>query len=361
MACKFLVIGDFHYKKKMYSATIADLNRMLKRAADEKVDFVIHMGDFCNDYPASPELTKAYLENEYGLTVYGIDGNHELECMNVWHETPLDLEHPMQYFVPFLTNDIDGVVWGTPNGKPAKDWSIAYYYFDKNGIRFVCLDTEYSYNQELDEWQHNPSLYVPKGNIVTESLGREQRAWAEAVLTDAAEKNIPCIVFTHIPFRRDLPYSRESAVIREMIGRVNQKRKGTVVAAISGHLHTDHDVLLDENVLYIDINTSTNGHWIREGVAHYGPEHTFDFENYDAKGNFIGIEKMSYGDLRMGTNTWFFTDPLSAIVTVEDDGTVAVEGMETTWAYGIEPPQEALKDHPATRPKISSGVYKVER
>ncbi len=70
---------------------------------------------------------------------------------------------------------------------------------------------------------------------------------------------------------------------------------------------------------------------------------------------------MSYGDLRMGTNTWFFTDPLSAIITIEDDGTVTVDGMETSWAYGVEPPKEALENHPATRPKISSGVDKMER
>ena len=43
---KFLVIGDFHYKKNMYASTVADLEAVLQRAHRENVDFVIHTGDF---------------------------------------------------------------------------------------------------------------------------------------------------------------------------------------------------------------------------------------------------------------------------------------------------------------------------
>lgn len=358
---KFLVFADFHYKKKMYPSTISDLNRILKRAADEQVDFVIHAGDFCNEYVTSPEVKEAYLNNKYGLKVYGIDGNHELECMNMWHEEPLDMEHPMQYFAPFLTNDIDGVVWGTPDGKPAAFWEVAYYYFDKNGIRFVCLDAQYSYNEERDVWEHNPTLYVPEGNKYTESPGREQRAWLEGVLTDAAEHDIPCIVFSHAPFAKGWAGSGEHAVMRELFGRINAVRKGTVLAAVNGHLHTDRDAEIVDGVLYLDINTTVNGWWQGERAEHYGPEHTFDFENYDKDGNFLGIEKLSYNELSMGKQTWFFTDPLSAVVTVTKDGTITVDGMETDWAYGIEPPEETARKLYYVRPRITSGSYKIER
>jgi predicted MPP superfamily phosphohydrolase len=158
---KMGVFSDFHYRKFAYPGTLRDLDAILKRSADEEVDFVIHGGDFCNNYHESPELKKAWLDNKYGLPVYGIYGNHELELMNHGVQG-LDEEHPMQYVTPFLTNRADEVHWGTPDGKPAKWGEVAYYWFEKNGFRFVCTDTAYSRNPETGEWVHNPTLYTPK-------------------------------------------------------------------------------------------------------------------------------------------------------------------------------------------------------
>jgi 3',5'-cyclic AMP phosphodiesterase CpdA len=358
---KFLIFADFHYKKRMYASTISDLNRILKRAADENVDFVIHAGDFCNEYVISPEVKEAYLHNKYGLKVYGICGNHELEHMNMPHEEPLDGEHPMQYFAPFLTNDINGVVWGTADGKPAAHWEIAYYHFDRKGIRFVCADTQYSYSEARGAWEHNPDLNAPKGNICTESLGPVQRVWLESVLTDAARRNIPCVVFSHSAFAKGWANSHEHAAARELFGRINAIRKGTVIAAVNGHRHSDNDAEMIDGVLYLDINSALNGWWQRESEAHYGPEHTFDFEDYDKDGNYLGTKKLSYGALSMGGQTWFFRDPLSAVVTVAEDGRVTVDGMETEWAYGIAPPAETAGTLYFVRPRITSGTYKAER
>ena len=38
---KFLIFADFHYKKKMYASSIEDMNKLLDRAANHDVDFVI--------------------------------------------------------------------------------------------------------------------------------------------------------------------------------------------------------------------------------------------------------------------------------------------------------------------------------
>ena len=73
---KFLVFADLHYKKGMYTAPVESLHAILDRAAKENVDFVIHCGDFCNDYKGSPEITDAYLNNRHHLPVYGIYGNY---------------------------------------------------------------------------------------------------------------------------------------------------------------------------------------------------------------------------------------------------------------------------------------------
>ena len=39
----------------------------------------------------------------------------------------------------------------------------------------------------------------------------------------------------------------------------------------------------------------------------------------------------------MSGNTWYFKEPLSAIVTVSVDGNIKIEGMKTEWVYGVIP------------------------
>ena len=131
---KFALFSDLHYRENLYLTSISDLDKILERANENDVDFIIHAGDFCNSYPESPEATSRYLNNKYNLAAYGIYGNHELEGCTT-----------MQIVTPLLNNR--EVVWGTPDGKIG-DGSIAYFYFDINGIRIVCTDTNYSFNSE---------------------------------------------------------------------------------------------------------------------------------------------------------------------------------------------------------------------
>ena len=124
----FLVFADLHYKQDMYASTVNDLRTVLDRAAAEQVDLVLHAGDFCNDYPGSPEVVDLYWKNPHGLPVYGCYGNHELETAGT----------SMPFVTPRLTNR--NVVWGTADGSIG-DGSIGHYYFDRNGFRFVVTDT----------------------------------------------------------------------------------------------------------------------------------------------------------------------------------------------------------------------------
>lgn len=357
---KMAVFADFHYRKFAYPGTLRDLDVILKRAADEQVDFVIHAGDFSNNYHESPELKKAWLDNKYDLPVYGIYGNHELEYLIHDCKVLYEDKHPMQLVTPMLTNRADEVHWGTPDGKPLADGSIAYYWFEQNGFRIVCTDTSYSYSEERDAWEHNPSLYVPKGNVHTESLGEEQRRWLEDVLTDAAHKGIPCIVFSHSAFADGWHPSHDKANVRAIFNRVNAIRKGTVVAAINGHLHTDNAEVVD-NIVFLDINTVNNGYFLTPGFPHYDETHTFLYTEYDEEGNERETYEKPYKELfygLMGNYCWFYREPLSCIITVSDDGTVTVDGAESSWAYGIEPPDVTK---PGKHTYITSGTYKMER
>ena len=62
--------------------------------------------------------------------------------------------------------------------------------------------------------------------------------------------------------------------------------------------------------------------------------------DYDENGNAMTTEDFPLNKLRQGTNTWFFTKPLSAIVTVTEDGEITVKGAQTEWLYGVEPPKD---------------------
>ena len=331
----FTLFSDFHYKAKMYPTTITDLKGILERADTSNSAFVMSAGDFCNDALGSPELFKTYYNytTQEGslLKAYNIYGNHELESK----------DNSMEVVTKLLTND-DSVVWGTADGK--YDYNVGYYYFESNGFRIVCTDNNYSWNPTGEYWEHNrtKSYGAPAGNTNTYSLGPEQLTWLEDVLTDAANKDIPCIIVEH----------STSKDVSAIYTKVNNMNPGTVLMCISGHTHTDEQIL-DDGVFHLVCNTTRNGLWKDGGTSHYTSEHTFQYEEYDKNGNLLSTSEMSLGDLSQGDNTWFFTDPLSAVISINENGVISIDGYESTWAYDIVPTGASS----IVAPRISSGTY----
>lgn len=346
---KFAVFADAHYRKDMYATTVDDLNKIFDRANEKDVDFVMHLGDFCNYYVHSPEFTNAYLNNKYNLPVYGIYGNHELEGDGF-----------MQYVTPRLTND-RSVIWGTEDGKIG-DGSVDYYYFEKNGIRIVCTSTAYSFCPTTNEWEHNRpgSWDCHAGNSSWGALGPVQLEWLRNTLIDATNKGIPCIVTSHHGFATlpgwyaDGPSADRNKVL-EIFKEVNTIRPKTVIMAINGHYHTNH-IGMQDNILFFDVNTVNNGYWMPAKDEHYEDKHTYSYTEFNCYGEPIKKTEKAYNTLIMGQNTYFFQDPLSAIVTVDGNGEFEIEGMETKWAHDIIP--SVNKDGKMTR--ISSGKFKLD-
>ena len=66
---RFTVIGDFHYNKRQYATTVADMERIVENSHEENVDFILHVGDLCTDYEHSPELLSTLLDNRYNIPV----------------------------------------------------------------------------------------------------------------------------------------------------------------------------------------------------------------------------------------------------------------------------------------------------
>lgn len=333
----FSLHSDLHYKKGMYIPSVEDWNAILERAVSNNAAFCIHCGDFCNDYIRSPELVQAYLQE--AMPVYGVYGNHELESAG----------NSMEVVTPLLCNR--PVIWGTASGQ-IEDGSVAYYYFDHGTFRIIGLDTNYSLNQ-AGQWEHNPTAsWGPRaGNTCTNALGPVQLGWLQKVLTDAAEVGQHCLVFSHNSFSGVWGNSPDGETVRQLFRQVNEQKPGTVLAAFNGHYHTDHAAVV-ENVVYMDVNTVRNNLWLPVGTEHYTTE-TFRYTDYDTEGNPVSTTDRALSSLSMGRNTWFSDVPLSAIVTVTEDGVVTVEGAEAKWYGGIVP--ESLRDGKCT--KITSGVY----
>ena len=344
----FTLFSDFHYKAGMYPATISDLKEILKRADESNSAFIMSGGDLTNDMKGSPELYNTYLNyyTEEGelLPAYNIYGNHELETGNTMEDVTWTLANT-------------DVVWGTADG--SYDANIGYYYFESNGFRIIGIDTQHSYNPATDEWEHNKkgSWGAPTGNTKVNSLGPTQLAWLEQVLTDAADKDIPCIVVGHYGFS-GLGFgttSSDAAAVRELFKNINDRNPGTVLMCINGHVHTNHQGDRD-GVFYLDTNTTFNGLWQdAQTTHHYTDEQTYLFEEYDDEGNLISTTEKSLNTLSQGKNTWFFEDPLSAVITINKYGVITIEGSQSKWAYGVVP--EAAAGKSGVEPLISSGTY----
>lgn len=338
---KFTVFADFHYKEGMYLSRVSDIEKIVNSANENCVDFMLHAGDFSNDYYGSPEVLNPFLNNKYGISAYGVYGNHELESK----------ENSMNYVTPLLTND-KCVVWGTEDGKIG-DGSIGYYYFDKYNFRVICLDTNYSFCEELNEWQHNEtaSWGPPQGNIKPNSLGPEQVNWLEKVLLKSAAEGKKCIVVSHATFNTDW---RDVSPDTEVVLSLFEEVKGTVIMAINGHYHTNH-IGMKDGILFFDVNTVRNGRWVYNAPKHYEENHTFNYEKYDEKGNKISEEIAPLSALWQSSNTWYFNDPLFATVSISDEGEITVEGAKTEWIHDVIP--ENLPSGKA--PEITGGKFKI--
>ena len=340
MSFSFLVFSDFHYKQHMYATTVEDLHCILRRARAANVDMILHAGDFCNDFPGSPEVTELLMHNPQGLPVYGCYGNHDLETAGT----------AMTYVSPRMTNR--EVVWGTPDGRLG-DCAIGHYYFDFQSYRFVMIDTNYSLNPAgFWERNHTGSYCQPKGNILRDAMGPEQVRWLEEVLTAAANEGRRCIVVGHAALneREDACPDHES--VRAVFARVNALRKGTVQLVINGHHHTDNCTVIDD-VIYLDVNSVRNAWWAEEYHGKYTDEFpTFPCVEYDDEGKPLGpATQRPFLSLRQGKHTLFTADPLSAIVTV-DGNTVTVEGTTSRWVEDLAPNTDRTDIVPLIRNRV---------
>ncbi len=332
---KFLLFSDFHYCKTKYAITTKDLEKVLQRGADEKVDFVMQCGDFCVDPIHSPEIYKVLLENKHNLPVYGIVGNHELEVKG---------------------NYLDFVAQRLTNREVNRPFpNASYWYTDINGIRLIGLDTNYSLDPVTNEWEHTESgrTMGKPGNINLAYAHPDEMVWLDETLADAQEKGLKAILFSHHPLSGCFNFNCGNGFeVRELL----KKYKHTGVMCINGDLHAEYYAGINDVIYYaITATQYLNGNQKKEPA--YPEDYTYEYLDYDENGNLRGSYQKKFIDLPT-KNLYYSEEPLCAIVTIDDEGVVTVDGMQSRWLFGIEPKNKDLQ-HPYD-PYITNKFFKLD-
>ena len=299
----------------------------------------MHLGDFCNDYKGSSEIVNAYINNKYNIPVYGIYGNHELESEG----------NSVELVTLSLTNQ--NVNFGNDEG---------YWHYDFGDFRLIGLDNNYSYNPELEAWEHNrtASHTSPKGNLYPQNMSIKEIEWFGSVLREADMLNKKVIIFSHnsISDKWNSMHNNISEIWRtthnyKLVVDLLKEYNNCILMCLNGHLHTDH-FKVENDIAYFDVNSAINGYWANMSGKehHYKEGQTFNREIFDKDGKVVGYENVELTSLNQGRNTWFFTKPLSAVVEINVDGMINIKGSTTDWMYGIKP----LGDYDGVKPCIEN-------
>ncbi len=273
---KFSVFADLHrYPGVFRGGSEEDLAFIQQRAEKEKVDFIIHAGDFCHGPSGVLDYVRLY--NDFHIPSYHCLGNHDTD--KTAYEETLKL-------------------YNMPDG---------HYYFDDGGYRFIvcdpnyyCIDGEYIHYSLGNYYKYGPYRdYMPP----------EQLAWLRETIGSAPG---PCVLISHESFERESNGVKNYAEVRRIINDANRRRPYSVILCINGHYHRDFIRILD-NVCYFDLNSAAYD-WLEKAHDLYPQE--------------------LCAKISLLAHTVAYNDPIHAVITLE--GThIRIDGMESTMFMGI--------------------------
>lgn len=292
---KFSVFGDMHFSGGMYADKrgIQDdaappwwcgdcderLDFIFDRAKKENVNFIIHCGDFCHNPRGDRAAVEKY--NNFEIPTYHVLGNHEMQII------------PLEEVIDIYKMPAD------------------YYYFDKNGFRFVALNANYL--KVGDEYIPQSAGNLAKYRGERNYLSPEQIAWFEEVVMTSP---YPVVVFGHADMSRDDEKEdawKDREDFRNVIRKAHKNKK-RVLMYIGGHMHVD-GLNIKEHVCYFNINSPTM-YWMPTNHSCFPPE----FHN-----KYPGA-----------SNCLYYNDPIHAVITLSEDGTIEIDGMESSFFCGID-------------------------
>ena len=272
---RFCAFADIHYYPRVFPHDSREwLERILDRATREKVDFVIHAGDFTHKPKEFSDYVNWY--NDYSLPTYHCIGNHDDDGNS--HDVTLEC-YRLQ---------------------------CGHYFFDRKGFRFIVADPNY-FLQDGIYTHYSASNYYKIG---TSYVPPEQLEWLKDAIGNSP---YPCVIFSHQRFEREIGGCKNYAEVRKIINDANAAHHGRVRLVINGHHHRDNLRLID-GVLYFDLN-SANYEWGAKAHDKYPPD---------------VLARHS-----LAKNTVMYNDPINAIITMNSDGRIKIDGMESSLFMGI--------------------------
>lgn len=279
---KFSVFADLHYLPNIFYTNAEErLKEIGKRAEENKVDFIIHLGDLTHEPSTHTKIVEQF--DNLPLNTYHCIGNHE--CQGDTYEAVLKS-------------------YNLENG---------YYYFDKNGFRFIVLDLNYMR-------EDGKAVHYDLGNYFRRKAGTQLVTFEEKELewfkNTVKASPYPCILFSHhsLEHLNNGMSFDELKSVWQVFDELNRDKQ-RIIMAINGHHHKDN-IRIFKNIVFLDLN-SASYEWIDDGHSGKYPQEMY--EKYQLVGN-----------------TLVYTNPLSAIVTLRDDGYIKIEGAAGEFLYGVD-------------------------
>lgn len=265
---RFAIASDFH------APDIPDgehrVATFIKAANNEKVDFIIELGDFCRLDSASQVYRDFW--NSFPGNKYHVIGNHDMD----------------RYTFEEYTQGMN---------MPGR-----YYSFDHGDFHFIVLDGNNLFDGKKYTHYARANYYVDAKKRA--HIDPEQMDWLKK---DLAATNKRCILFSHQSIEEAL---NNGAEVRKILEAENQ-RAGfkKVVMAFGGHNHSNYSKEIN-GITYVQINSASYV-WIGE------PTRTEERYPKEINDRFGGILKYSMT----------YTEPLYAIVTLNSKG-ATLKGTE---------------------------------
>ena len=280
---RFCAFSDIHYFPGRFPHdNRAWLERILARAERSRCDFVIQLGDFTHNPIKQIDYVNFY--NDFRIPTHHTVGNHDFD------QCPYEAVYD---------------AYRIENG---------YHFFDHGGFRFISVDTNNSYSNGI--WRHygdksKPAPNFNAGGHVLNRVPPEELEWLKAAIESSPH---PCVVTSHASFERE-DGSPDREAVRKIFNDANARTPGKVRLVINGHYHCDHLRLLD-GIVYLDLNSASN---IWYGTVHKG------YPVEDTR-RYVYMQNML-----------IWKDPLSAVITLSQDGGIRIEGMKGAFYRDVTP------------------------
>ncbi len=306
---KFSVFTDLHYLPGVfYTEAEQRLEKIKNRAIENQVDFVIHLGDLSHCPSKDKEIVEQF--DAIPLQTYHCIGNHE--CQDDSYNEVLK-------------------TYGLEKG---------YYYFDKNGFRFIVLDLNYMRENGKAVHYNLGNYFRRKPDTQLVTFEENQRKWFEDTVMASP---YPCVLFSHhsLEHLNNGMSFNELRSIWELLAKLNCDKQ-RIIMAINGHHHKDN-LRIFQNIVFLDLN-SASYEWIDE--PHSGKYPKELYEEYSLVGN-----------------TLIYKDPVHAIITLREDGYIKIDGANSEFLYRID--REKLNmplceaDGRLSTPNVVSAEFKL--